>query len=37
MLALLLAVTALQDTTIVIRPESSSAALEVRALPARRG
>src|SRR6266550_80649 len=32
MLALLLAVTALQDTTIVIRPESSSAALEVRAL-----
>jgi len=33
MLALLLAVTALQDTTIVIRPESSSAALELRALP----
>src|SRR5436189_3639120 len=33
MIALLLAVAALQDTTIVIRPESSSAALEARALP----
>jgi hypothetical protein len=33
MIAMLLAVAALQDTTIVIRPESSSAALEARTLP----
>src|SRR5436189_5872732 len=33
MIALLLAVAALQDTTIVIRPESSSAALEAGPLP----
>ena len=33
MLAFLLALAALQDTTIVIHPESSSAALEARALP----
>src|SRR5215510_6631555 len=33
MIALLLAVATLQDTTIVIRPESSSAALQARTLP----
>src|SRR5438045_6817361 len=33
MITLLLALTALQDTTIVIHPDSSSVSLEARALP----
>src|SRR3954470_12354967 len=33
MITLLLALTALQDTTIVIHPDSSGASLEARALP----